>query len=141
MDNCKIAALSVFGLFVAWGAVAQSFDADAAEQLLAKPIALVEDETQGDADLEAFDPVISYYVQSLNLSPEQLAKAQQISEAGQAKKEELLRQIEALRREAYALEAGSLIAFEAILSDDQRVAFHELQANGENENTSQNDGK
>ena len=104
-------------------------NAEAAELMLAEPIPLIEDEVtaQENIDLEAFDPTISYYVQNLNLTPKQLDEAQRISDEGHAKKEDLLRQIEALRREAENLEAGSLIAFEAILDDDQRAAFHELR--------------
>ena len=67
-------------------------------------------------------------MQNLNLSPEQLDQALRISEAEQIKKEDLLRQLEALRREAYNLEAGSLIAFEAILTDAQKATFRELRS-------------
>ena len=120
-----IAVVAMFGM----NAHAQVLATDDVDAELAKPFPLVADEVmaQDDIDLETFDPTISYYVQNLNLTPEQIDKAQRISEAGQAKKEELLRQIEELRREAYNLEAGSLIAFEAILTDDQKAAFHELQ--------------
>ena len=99
------------------------------EMNTAKPIALIEDvENTESVALEAFDPTISYYVQNLNLSPEQLDQALRISEAEQIKKEDLLRQLEALRREAYNLEAGSLIAFEAILTDAQKATFRELRS-------------
>ncbi|MBR1825205.1 MAG: hypothetical protein IJ770_01290 [Alphaproteobacteria bacterium] len=107
---------------------AQQFT-DAENQEMAKPIALVEGlENSETVALEAFDPTISYYVQNLNLSPDQLDQAQRISEAEQLKKDDLLRQIEALRKEAYNLEAGSLIAFEAILTDAQKATFRELRA-------------
>ena len=124
---------AIISAFCAQNASAQVFTPEEADEVLAKPISLLDDEVmaQDDVDLLTFDPTISYYVQNLNLTPEQLDKAQRISEAGQAKKEDLLRQIEALRKEAYNLEAGSLIAFEAILDDDQRAAFHELQNNAE----------
>jgi hypothetical protein len=109
---------------------AQQFSDAENGEMLAKPVSLLEEDNSGTetVDLEAFDPEISYYVQNLNLSPDQLDQAQRISEAEQIKKEDLLRQIEALRREAYNLEAGSLIAFEAILDDAQKATFQELRA-------------
>ena len=129
MKNILIMAAAV-ATFWTWNAQAEALMPDEVEAELAKPIPLFDEEVvpPSDADFEEFDATISYYVQNLNLTPKQLDEAQRISDAGQAKKEELLRQIEELRREAYNLEAGSLIAFEAILNDDQRAAFRELRA-------------
>ena len=123
--------LAITALFVSANAIetcAQNFNTTAENQSLSKPIELLEGENKAAiADLEKYDPTISYYVQSLNLTPKQLLLAQKISAEGQEKKEELLRRIDALRREAYNLEASSLIAFEAILDDDQKAVFNEMR--------------
>ncbi|MBQ9271126.1 MAG: hypothetical protein IJ218_02530 [Alphaproteobacteria bacterium] len=123
--NAKIYGMIalMLSIFTNFNALAQQLE----DTALAKPVSLLAEDAE-IVDLESFDPTISFYVQNLNLSPEQLDQAQRISEAEQEKKENLLRQIEALRKEAYNLEAGSLIAFEAILDDAQRATFQELRA-------------
>ena len=122
-------------------AKAQVLMSEDVEQEFVKPIPLIENEseTMAKVDLEMYDPAISYYVQNLNLTPKQLDEAQRISDADQAKKEDLLRRIETLRREAYDLQAGSLIAFEAILDDVQRAAFRELRSENEKINNKMQD--
>ena len=70
---------------------------------------------------------ISYYVQNLDLSPEQISKAQEISNVGHAKQEELLRNIESLRAQAHEIENDTLADFEAILSDEQKAEFYKLK--------------
>ncbi len=122
--NAKIYGMIalMLSIFTNFNAMAQQLE----DTALAKPVSLLAEDAE-IVDLESFDPTISFYVQNLNLSPEQLDQAQRISEAEQEKKENLLRQIEALRKEAYNLEAGSLIAFEAILDDAQRATFQELR--------------
>ena len=71
---------------------------------------------------------ISYYVDKLNLTPEQMSRAQEISDASLAKQKELLQSIENLRQQAYDLEKNSLTDFEAILTDEQRVIFNQLRS-------------
>ena len=82
---------------------------------------------------------ISYYVQKLNLSPEQIAQAQKISDKAHDEQEQILQSIENLRQQAHELEQRSLTDFEAILTDEQRNLFAQLrnERNGENipENT------
>lgn len=103
------------------------------ETVLAKPISLLDDvrETQDEAstpvEIESRDPEVSYYIQSLNLSEDQLATAQKISRENLEAQRDILQKIAALRQEARALEIGSLMAFEAILDDSQKAAFHELR--------------
>ena len=70
---------------------------------------------------------ISYYVQKLNLTLGQMARAQEISDAGRAKHEELLQKIEELREQAHELERKDLEAFEALLTDDQKKEFYKLR--------------
>ena len=70
---------------------------------------------------------ISYYVEKLNLTPEQMVRAQEISDTSLAKQKELLQSIENLRQQAYDLEKNSLTDFEAILTDEQRVVFNQLR--------------
>ena len=70
---------------------------------------------------------ISYYVDRLNLTPEQMSRAQEISDASLIKQKELLQSIESLRQQAYDLEKNSLTDFEAILTDEQRAMFNQLR--------------
>ena len=79
--NIKFMMMFVAAVY-AWNVQAQDLDASLHEPS-AQPIPLIEDDVfEEGVDLEAFDPTISYYVQNLNLSPDQLAKARQISESG-----------------------------------------------------------
>ena len=73
------------------------------------------------------DKNISYYVQKLNLTLGQMARAQEISDAGRAKHEELLQEIEKLRQQAHELERKDLEAFEALLTDEQKTEFYKLK--------------
>ena len=86
---------------------------------------------QNPFEANAFDDVknknISYYVQKLNLTPEQIIKAQEISNASHAKQEQLLKNIEDLRAQAHELENSSLSDFVAILTDEQKIEFNKLQ--------------
>ena len=70
---------------------------------------------------------ISYYVQKLNLSEEQLDLAKYISDDSRLKQEQLLKSIALLRKQARDLEAKSLEEFEAILTDEQREEFLKLR--------------
>lgn len=119
-------------------------------QAMPKPISLIDntDEEENVAntenvesvDIENYDSDVSYYVQSLNLSPEQLYEAQKISTESMAEQEELFQKIAALRQQARALEVSTLLAFEAILNDSQRAALQELRAGYEAANTPSGDG-
>lgn len=120
-------AMSVAVCLVLWGFYA---NAQTDNREMAKPIPLLADEesdTQAAAT-DFYDPAISYYVQNLDLSPEQLDLAQQISIAEQKDKDEIMQHLEMLKRAADTLEATSLHAFEAILDDEQKIKFHELRA-------------
>ena len=70
---------------------------------------------------------ISYYVQKLNLTMGQMARAQEISDAGRAKHEKLLQKIQKLREQAHELERKDLEAFEALLTDEQKQEFYKLR--------------
>lgn len=136
--------LSIIGLLLGMmtNASAQFFGEVATETetvgnvQLAKPISLLEetenrateDNTAEAAEIEIGDPDVSYYVQNLNLSDEQLAEIQKISAKTVAAQEEILQKIEALRQEIRSLEVSSLKAFEAVLDDTQKAAFTELRA-------------
>ena len=118
-------------------------------QAMPKPISLIDGIAEEDSaenatnaetvDLESYDPSVSFYVQNLNLSPEQLSEAQKISLDTLAEQEELFQKIAALRQQARALEVSSLLAFEAILDDSQRAALQELRANFETSNGQNSD--
>lgn len=112
----------------------------------AKPISLLDDvrETQEDTsasvvEIESRDPEVSYYIQSLNLSEDQLATAQKISRENLEAQRDIMQKISALRQEARALEIGSLMAFEAILDDSQKAAFQELRLGFEAAQNGEND--
>ena len=146
-----LALLACLGCLVTNGVAAQFFfntssedeavNADeSAPQVMPKPISLLNEddasavEREAVADnmvLENYDPSVSYYIQNLNLTPEQMYEAQKISLDSLAEQEELLQKIAALRQRARALEVSSLMAFEAILDDAQRTAFQELRASYE----------
>ena len=70
---------------------------------------------------------ISYYAQKLNLSPEQMEKAQEINEKTHAEHKKILQSIEDLRQQAHELERKSLTDFEAILTPEQKNLFSQLQ--------------
>ena len=119
---------------LASAALAQFFGTPAEEEnaQLAKPISLL-DEVKDTAENEAvevatIDPDVSYYVQNLNLSDEQLSEIQKISANTVAAQEEILQKIAALRQEIRSLEVSSIVAFEAVLDDSQKAAFRELRA-------------
>lgn len=99
------------------------------DQKMAKPIPLfANEENDKQADVADFyDQTISYYVQNLDLSAEQIDLAQQISAAEQKDKDEIIQRLEILRQAAYELEANSLKLFEAILNEDQKIKFRQLQ--------------
>lgn len=108
------------------------------DEAMPKPVSLLDNmenadgsEHMANTDLETYDPTVSFYVQNLNLTPEQIYKAQKISLDSLAEQEDLLQKIDLLRQRAKALEVSSLMAFEAILDDSQRIAFQELRANYE----------
>ena len=84
--NAKIYGMIalMLSIFTNFNALAQQLE----DTALAKPVSLLAEDAE-IVDLESFDPTISFYVQNLNLSPEQLDQAQRISEAEQEKKENL----------------------------------------------------
>ena len=101
---------------------------------LARPVSLL-DEVEGMTkskesevtEIDVIDPDVSYYVQNLNLTPEQISKVQKISADSVSEQESILKEITDIRRRARALEINSLSAFEAILDDSQKAAFNELR--------------
>ncbi len=101
---------------------------------LARPVSLL-DEVESAAqnneseatEIDVIDPDVSYYVQNLNLTPEQISKVQKISADSVSEQESILKEITDIRRRARALEINSLSAFEAILDDSQKAAFNELR--------------
>lgn len=102
---------------------------------LAKPISLLDEvkDTQENnvaetVEVAAIDPDVSYYVQNLNLSAEQLSEIQKISANTVAAQEEIMQKIEALRQEIRSLEVSSIVAFEGVLDDSQKAEFRELRA-------------
>lgn len=78
---------------------------------------------------------ISYYVQNLNLTPEQISKAQKISDESRAQQEQLLQNIQTLRQQAHDLEEKSLSDFEAILTEEQKTDFNRLKNKQDNVGT------
>ena len=120
-------------------ASAQVFGSVAAEEKaveLAKPISLLEETENNVAEnnaaeavgIEAVDPDISYYVQNLNLSEQQLEEIKKISQNSMEEQTKIMQDIAALRRRSRALEINTLMAFEAVLDDTQKAAFQELRA-------------
>lgn len=120
-------------------ASAQVFGSVAAEEKnveLAKPISLLEETENKDtednaaeaAGIEAVDPDISYYVQNLNLSEQQLEEIKKISRNSMEEQTKIMQEIAELRRRFRALEINTLMSFEAVLDDTQKAAFQELRA-------------
>ena len=70
---------------------------------------------------------ISYYMQRISLSPEQLNRAQEISNTTDTRKQQLLQSIETLKEQADELENDGLRSFEAILTDEQKTEFNRLR--------------
>ena len=112
-------------------------------EAMPKPISLLDEVGGSDNNsanenvpLENYDPSVSYYVQNLNLTPEQLSKVQRVSLDSLAEQEVLLQKIASLRQQVRTLEVNSLMAFEAILDDSQRTAFQELRAGYETKHKS-----
>ncbi len=103
---------------------------------LAKPISLLaetedkaaEDNVAEVVDVEVSDPDISYYVQNLNLSKQQLEEIKKISQNSMEEQKNIMQEIAALRRRSRALEINTLMSFEAVLDDTQKAAFQELRA-------------
>lgn len=81
---------------------------------------------------------ISYYVQNLNLTPEQIGMAQRISDESRAKQEQLLQDIQALRQRAHEIEEKSLTDFEEILTPKQKTEFLRLRGLSDNANIQNN---
>ena len=81
---------------------------------------------------------ISYYVQNLNLTPEQIGMAQRISDESRAKQEQLLQDIQALRQRAHEIEEKSLTDFEEILTPKQKTEFLRLRGLPDNANIQNN---
>ena len=103
---------------------------------LAKPISLLaetensaaEDNTAEAVEIEYSDPDVSYYVQNLNLSGQQLEEIKKISRNSMEEQTRIMQDIAALRHRSRALEINTLMAFEAVLDDTQKAAFQELRA-------------
>lgn len=74
-----------------------------------------------------YDKEISFYIQNMKLSVEQLDMAKYISDDSRLKQEQLLKSIYLLRKQARELEAKSLSDFEAILTEEQKVIFEKLK--------------
>ena len=70
---------------------------------------------------------ISYYMQHMILSPEQLNRAQDISNTSNSKKQQLLQSIETLKEQVNEIENDGLRDFEAILTDSQKAEFNRLR--------------
>lgn len=118
-----------------FGNVAAEEKADETMQL-AKPISLLaetensaaEDNAAEAVGIETVDPDISYYVQNLNLSEQQLEEIKKISQNSMEEQTKIMQDIAALRRRSRSLEINTLMAFEAVLDDTQKAAFQELRA-------------
>lgn len=82
---------------------------------------------------------ISNYAQKLNLTAAQLEKAQKINIETHARQEQILQDIESLRKQAHELENKSLTDFEAILTEEQRILFHQLKDEDSNEKISESE--
>ena len=70
---------------------------------------------------------VSYYMQHIILSPEQLNRAQDINNTSNSKKQQLLQSIETLKEQVNAIENNGLRDFEAILTDSQKAEFNRLR--------------
>lgn len=79
-------------------------------------------------DKQDYDAEISYYIQNMNLSIEQLDMAKQISDDSRLRQKQMMQSIYTIRKQALDLEAQSLAAFEKILTPEQKVKFEELKA-------------
>ncbi len=130
-----VAGLSLGMLTEASAQVFGSVVADEKTVELAKPISLLEEMENNAAEnaaeavgIEAVDPDISYYVQNLNLSEQQLEEIKKISQNSMEEQTKIMQDIAALRRRSRALEINTLMAFEAVLDDTQKAAFQELRA-------------
>lgn len=135
------AGLAVISLLISPCANAQFFSA-ASDDLrlpetpqLAKPISLFEETANANDDaepkiakIEEGDPDVSYYVQNLNLSEEQLQQVQKISAENIKQQEEIVQEIATLRQKAHSVKLNSIAAFEAILNDEQKAAFQKLRS-------------
>lgn len=69
-------------------------------------------------------------IKKLNLSAEQLQKVKELNEISSQKQKQLLDSVSWIREQANQLENLTVEAFRDILTDDQKVIFEEMRANG-----------
>lgn len=88
--------------------------------------ASIEETEEKETRFKNIEDEMSYYIENLNLTTQQMAEAKKISNDGILKQKQLLMNLYFIRKQAREIEMENLDKFKAILNAEQKVQLEQL---------------